>query len=31
VSGACEGYEESVQSHPVEEREDGVYVGLGAD
>jgi nitrite reductase/ring-hydroxylating ferredoxin subunit len=31
VSGVCEGYEESVPSHPVEERDDGLYVGLSAD
>ncbi len=30
VSGHCDGYEESVPSYPVEEREDGVYVGLPA-
>ncbi len=29
-SGQCEGYEESVPSHPVEERDDGIYVGLAA-
>lgn len=28
ATGECHGYEESVASHPVEEREDGIYVGL---
>ena len=30
ATGECQGYEESVASYPVEEREDGIYVGLPA-
>lgn len=29
-TGQCEGYEEHVNTYPVEAREDGVYVGLDA-
>jgi nitrite reductase/ring-hydroxylating ferredoxin subunit len=29
-SGRCEGYEEAVPSYPVEERDDGVYIGLSS-